>query len=52
MIEWTKENVPAIIDAFYPSEHGADAIADVLFGDYNPGAKLPYTVGKFKENFY
>ncbi|KAH3745647.1 glycoside hydrolase family 3 domain protein [Pelomyxa schiedti] len=43
-IEWTKDNVPAILEAFYAGQSAAQAIADVLFGDYNPGGKLPYTV--------
>jgi beta-D-xylosidase 4 len=43
-IEWIKDNVPGIIEAFYPGENGAQAIADVLFGIYNPSGKLPYTI--------
>ncbi len=35
------ENVPAIIESWFPSEEGANAIADALFGDTNPGGKLP-----------
>jgi beta-glucosidase len=36
--------VVAIIEAFYPGPLGGTAVADVLFGAYNPGGKLPYTV--------
>jgi beta-glucosidase len=37
------EDVPSIIEAWFPSEEGANAVADVLFGDVNPGGKLPIT---------
>jgi beta-glucosidase len=39
-IEWIKDQVDGIVDAFYPGENGGQAIADVLFGDYNPGGTL------------
>ncbi|MDZ7264574.1 MAG: glycoside hydrolase family 3 C-terminal domain-containing protein [candidate division KSB1 bacterium] len=42
MQHWVQD-VPAIIEAWYPGEEGGNAIADVLFGDYNPGGKLPIT---------
>ena len=35
---------PAILDMFWAGEEGGTAIADVLFGDYNPAGRLPYTV--------
>jgi beta-glucosidase len=37
------DNVPAVLDVWYPGEAGGDAVADVLFGDYNPAGRLPIT---------
>jgi beta-glucosidase len=42
-IGWAAEDVPAIMDVWHPGTEGGNAVADLLFGDANPGGKLPMT---------
>jgi len=42
-INWEDRHLPAIVEAWYPGQAGGHAIADVLFGDYNPAGRLPVT---------
>lgn len=54
-INWIQRNVPAILNAGIPGEAGGTAIAEALFGNYNPGGRLPVTfpktVGQLPFNF-
>ena len=45
-VNWENENLPAILQLWYPGEEGGTALADVLFGDYNPAGRLPLTFYK------
>jgi beta-glucosidase len=55
-INYIAENVPAILDGWYLGQEGGTAAAEVIFGDYNPGGKLPITVprsvGQLPDYYY
>jgi beta-glucosidase len=55
-INYIAEHVPAILDGWYLGQEGGTAMADVLFGDFNPGGKLPITmprsVGQLPDYYY
>lgn len=45
-VNWANENLPAIVDAWYSGGEGGNAVADVVFGNYNPAGRLPVTFYK------
>jgi beta-glucosidase len=55
-INYIAEHVPAVVDGWYLGQEGGTAVADVLFGSYNPGGKLPITVprsvGQLPDYYY
>jgi beta-glucosidase len=49
-VNWEKDHLPAIVQAWYPGQQGGNAVADVLFGLYNPAGRLPVTFYKSVED--
>jgi beta-glucosidase len=45
-VNWAADHLPAIVEAWYPGQAGGQALADILFGDYNPAGRLPVTYYK------
>lgn len=54
-INWADRNIPSILEAWFPGQLGGEAIAETLFGDYNPGGRLsvtfPKSIGQIEFNF-
>ena len=48
-VSWADEHIPAILEAWYPGQAGGRAVAEALFGDLNPGGRLPVTFYKSVE---
>lgn len=49
-VNWENDNIPVIIETWYGGQAAGQALADVIFGDYNPGGRLPVTVYKSVED--
>jgi beta-glucosidase len=50
-IRWASDNIPAIVEAWMCGEQGGNAVADVLFGDFNPSGRLPITIPRHSGQF-
>jgi beta-glucosidase len=54
-VNWMDENIPAVLEAWFPGQYGGQAVAEALFGEYSPSGKLPVTfprtVGQLPYNF-
>ncbi len=50
-IPWAAEHIPAILEAFMCGEQGGNAVAEILFGDYNPSGRLPITIPRHVGQF-
>lgn len=54
-INWANDHIPAILECWFPSSLGGNAVAAAVFGDYNPGGRLsttfPKTTGQIEMNF-
>lgn len=48
-VSWEDENIPAILEAWYPGAEGGHAVADILFGEVSPEGKLPVTFYRTSE---
>jgi len=49
-VNWAQQNLPAIIEAWYPGQQGGNAVGEVLFGKYNPAGRLPVTFYKSEKD--